>query len=126
MSDYANFFELVGKIILNIRNAHEDSDCVTIETDGGTYTLYHNQDCCESVDVIRVMGNPNDLIGQRVTGAEEDAGASSPSWFDSSRWCSGGTLTRFSLMVENGSTLDIWWNGVSNGYYSEAVSVAKS
>lgn len=123
--NYANFFELNGKTIKRISGAYDDNDSVTIETDDGTYNLVHQQDCCESVNIIKVFGDPNDFVNQKVVLAEEDAGAAVPDWFDHNIWCGGGTLTHYSLVAENGSKLDIWWNGVSNGYYSESVTCFK-
>lgn len=124
-NNYANFFELKGKTIKQITGAVDDGDCVTIVTDDGTYQLVHAQECCESVTIIKVFGDAESLVGQKIVFAEEDGGASEPDWFDYERWSGGGTLTHYSLVTENGSKLDIWWNGVSNGYYSEDVTCYK-
>jgi len=121
MSD-VNFFELKGQIVKEIINLEEDNDEVFIRTNNGTYKLYHQQDCCEYVRVVKVIGNVNELIGE-VIFAEEDTGANEPDWHteyvDESR-----TWTKYVLKTKNAS-LEFWFLGESNGYYNENVSIKK-
>ena len=121
MSD-ANFFELNGQIVKEITGLGKDSPEVFIETNNGTYILYHEQCCCEYVRVVKVIGNVNELIGE-VIFAEEDAGANEPDWHtgyidDSHAW------TKYVLKTKNAS-LEFWFLGESNGYYNESVSIKK-
>jgi hypothetical protein len=121
MSD-ANFFELKGQIVKEITGLEKDSPEVFIRVDNGTYKLYHEQDCCEYVRVVKVIGNVNELIGE-VIFAEEDAGANEPDWHteyvDESH-----TWTKHVLKTEN-AILEFWFLGESNGYYNESVSIKK-
>ena len=105
MSD-VNFFELKGQIVKEIINLEEDNDEVFIRTNDGTYKLYHQQDCCEHVRVVK-----------------EDAGANEPDWYNES-FNDSHTWTKYVLKTENAS-LEFWFLGESNGYYSENISIKK-
>lgn len=119
---YANFFELKGKIIKEINGLEIGSDEVFIRTNDETYKVYHEQDCCEHVRVVKVIGNVNELIGE-VIFAEEDAGANEPDWHDE-YIDDSYTWTKYVLKTVNAS-LEFWFLGESNGYYSESVSIKK-
>ena len=121
MSD-VNFFELKGQIVKEITGLEKDNRQVFIRTNNGAYKLYHEQDCCEYVRVVKVIGNVNELIGEIIF-AEEDAGANEPDWYkeyydDSHTW------TKYVLKTENAS-LEFWFLGESNGYYGENISIKK-
>ena len=120
---YANFFELKGKIIKEINGLEIGSREVSIRTNDGTYRLYHQQDCCEYVCVVKVIGNVNELIGE-VLFAEEDSGAREPDWYDESFNDSSHTWTKYVLKTANAS-LEFWFLGESNGYYGESISIKK-
>ena len=79
--NYANFFELKGKTIVGINDLEIGSGQVSIRTNDGNYELYHDQDCCEHVRIVKVIGNVNELIGE-VIFAEEDSGANDPDWYN--------------------------------------------
>ena len=120
--NYANFFELKGKIIKEINDLEIGSREVSIRTNDGTYELYHEQDCCEDVRVVKVIGNVNELVGE-VLFAEEDDGASDPDWYNES-FDDSHTWTKYVLKTTNAS-LEFWFLGESNGYYSESISIKK-
>ena len=119
---YANFFELKGQIIEKITGLTGGNDEVFIKTNNGTYKLYHEQDCCEHVRLVKVIGNVNELIGE-VIFAEEDSGANDPDWYNES-FNYSHTWTKYVLKTANAS-LEFWFLGESNGYYSEDVSIKK-
>jgi hypothetical protein len=122
MSD-VNFFELNGQIITDISNLRVESQEVEIFTGSNRYWLYHLQDCCEYVRIVKIIGNIDDIINREIIFAEEDAGANEPDWhskyLDESR-----TWTKYVLKTENAS-LEFWFLGESNGYYNENVSIKK-
>lgn len=113
-----DFAELNGEVIKSISGAEQGSDEVVITTESGkAIKLYHDQDCCESVEINDVEGCAEDLIGAIVVSAEEvdgDCGESSD--YESYTW------TFYKLETSKGG-LWIRWLGSSNGYYSERVSV---
>ena len=122
--NYANFFELKGQIIESITGLTEGNDEVVITTNIGTYKLYHHQECCEHVVINKVIGNVSDLVGE-VIFAEEDAGANDPDWSNETYdYNDTHTWTKYVLKTDNAS-LEFWFLGTSNGYYSESVTFEK-
>jgi len=113
MTMYPDFSELKGKTLEAIlRNGDE----VYLQTtDGQTYRLYHEQDCCESVYLADVSGDPATLLGEEILVAEErsESGGEVEGSF---------TYTFYNLQTMHGD-LTLRWNGSSNGYYSESVGV---
>jgi len=105
----ANFFELKNHTLVSL-NAE------VIVTDKGTFTLYHEQDCCESVGPVEIVGDVNAMLNQKVVLAEEDANSEELNY-------GSKTTTIFTIRCENGMKVKIVWEGESNGYYSESVSV---
>jgi hypothetical protein len=94
--------------------------------DGRTFSLYHDQDCCESVNVFDIKGDLASVIGSPLTSVKEEisrdwpADVPEPSYSDSHTW------TTFTFTTEAGATVAIRWLGTSNGYYSESVSFAET
>ena len=114
-----NFFELRGQTLTKL---DIDIDDVRIETLSAKYLLTHQQDCCESVTVVKVEGDPVSILNSPIILAEEDSDEI-PNWehyYDSSH-----TWTSFRLVAENGKEVKFWFLGQSNGYYSESVDFCK-
>lgn len=123
MNKEADFKELVGKTIKRLEGLEKGSDAVIFYcTDGSMYSMYHEQNCCESVEIEDVYGDPEDLIGSEIIIAEENSNADGPQLdeYDESY-----TWTFYKLATKKGY-VDIRWYGTSNGYYSEEVSFEKS
>lgn len=119
-----NFSDLLGKTIVSISGCSIDSDEVVITTDDGRkYRMWHDQDCCEYVRIVDVVGDVDDLIGRPITFAEEaqEDATSSPSVFGDVSSDDSGTWTFYKLATIKGF-VDIRWLGESNGYYSERVN----
>lgn len=113
MYDYTTFSDLTGKTIVSIDGL--DSDHVVIKTEcGKTYGMQHFQDCCESVSLKEVLGNPSNLIGTPIRYANSDTS-------DCSGTYESGTRTTFTLSTGDDSLILVW-EGYSNGYYGEGVS----
>jgi hypothetical protein len=113
----ADFSELVGKTLASITAQKVEDDVVTIKTeDGKTYIIDHSQDCCECVQLERVEGDLENLIGSPIVAAEEVAdGDVLDDLAESYTW------TTYKLTTDKGS-VTLRWYGVSNGYYSEVPS----
>ena len=103
---------LIGKVVLNVI-VDRQSDIVSIRTAEGTLTLEHFQDCCESVYIEDVIGDPQDMVGATVMVAEERTEDGSPN--DCEMW------TFYEFRTTKGD-VTFRWNGSSNGYYSVSVS----
>ena len=124
MSDsvtFATFASLQGKTIVSIDGLEKGSEGVTFRTsDGSQYEMYHQQDCCEVVQIedVTFTGCIDDLIGVPVLVAEESSADA-----EADEWCSG-TWTFYKIATVKG-WVDIRWLGESNGYYSESVDFVK-
>jgi hypothetical protein len=93
-------------------------DRIVFETEAGVrYIMMHHQDCCESVKIEDIDGDLQDLVGNPITRAEEASNGEDAEYAHST-W----TFYRFATIRGD---VHIRWYGVSNGYYSEAVSFYK-
>lgn len=113
---YVKIETLLNKTLVDVRqNGTEEIDFET--TEGETYRMYHDQDCCESVNIEDITGSLSDLVGSPILMAEEvsqqDENASE-----------SGTWTFYKLATIKGY-VTIRWYGESNGYYSESVDFKK-
>lgn len=112
------FSDLLGKVITSFVVSGDDE--IKISTsDGSNYTMYHAQDCCESVYVEDINGDIDDIIGSPILRAEESTNEN----FDD-RVRDSATWTFYKLDTIKGS-IEIRWFGESNGYYSESVDFVK-
>lgn len=104
---------LIGKTILAVEGMEKESKKIIFRTDGGVLEMYHWQDCCESVYLEDVTGDPSDLIGGIVSVAEERTETRSGG-YGISEW------TFYTIRTSKGD-VDLRWYGSSNGYYSTSV-----
>jgi hypothetical protein len=93
-------------------------DDVTITTDRGTLHLQHEQDCCESVELIDggddLPGIVGGVIGEfREVNCDDDG---MDKFADSFTW------TLYTITTTKGD-VTLRWCGESNGYYGEGVDV---
>ena len=120
--NYCNVSDLKGKTLSSVSGCVGDDNIEFRTTDGETYLMYHEQDCCESVSVQDIVGDLEDLVGSEILLAEEVTGES-PVDFDD-KYMDSYTWTFYKLATRKGY-VDIRWLGESNGYYSEGVSFRK-
>jgi hypothetical protein len=79
---------------------------------GRVFEMIHCQDCCETVALVDVCGDVDDLVGTPIIQALERSQRGLED--ESSTW------TFYTISTIKG-TVDLRWLGVSNGYYSERV-----
>lgn len=114
---------LLGQTISEIK-INEDKDEVRIETNKGSYLMFHERDCCEKVYLEEVIGDIEDLIGsplllaEMVTNKKDRFNKTEDELDDSWTW------TFYKLATTKGS-VTLRWLGESNGYYSEEVTIIK-
>lgn len=120
---HAQFSELIGKVITQIRGVQGDDHIVFVCADGTQYDMFHESDCCESVRLYDVCGELEDIRNTTVLMAEESTSGEHPSDFvDNSKWgIDSFTWTFYRVSTLKGSVV-LRWLGESNGYYSESVS----
>ena len=116
--DNKSFEEIKFKIISEIvvtKDSGDDSIVINFE-DGSYIRMFHEQECCEAVWIEDIESNKDisdykdavviDMyVTTRVNLRDEES----------------GTFTFYNLNTSKGS-INIRWNGESNGYYSEEVS----
>jgi len=119
--NHVNFEELKGKTVLSIER---EADALIFNcSDGYSYKLYHEQDCCESVVIESITGDLDDLIGNEILVAEESISDKNPDNV-SFEYQDCFTWTFYKLATIKG-WVDIRWYGESNGYYSISVDFIK-
>lgn len=115
----ADFKALKGHIIVKIDGVHEGSGEVIIVTETHKFKMFHEQDCCENVELYDYENSwgIDNYAGAIVLEAEESRS-------DYEEASESGTWTFYKLKTTKG---ELWmrWLGTSNGYYSEGVSVYK-
>lgn len=115
-----DFFTLKGQTIRKIIALNTGS--LKIFTDKYKYHLYHEQDCCENVKLVDVIGDVDNILNEEIIFAEEDGGAKDPDWATDYDYDYSHTWTKFVLATKNGN-VEFWFLGESNGYYSESISI---
>lgn len=120
--EFVDFEILKGKILTNIEINEEEDEITFTDSEGVKYLMYHEQDCCEEVNIEDICGDINNLLNTPIvlaeevinTGEVEDEGYTDYS-------C---TWTFYKLATIKGY-VTIRWYGVSNGYYSETVDMVR-
>lgn len=112
--DYVTIDKLVGKVFKSIKRS--DDKLLFTTNNGLSYSMHHEQDCCENVYIEDVCGELSDLIWSPILVAEEISSTGVKEYGDSYTW----TFYKFSTIK---GSVTIRWYGSSNGYYSESVSI---
>jgi hypothetical protein len=117
------YTELLGETMDEVSISDGMDVMRLVSDDGVVYEFYHQQDCCEHVEIIDVIGDLDDLVGQPIYMAEEvtykdhdpdDVVNLEESWQESWTW----TFYKFATVK---GYVTVRWHGSSNGYYSEDV-----
>ena len=124
-SDYVEFSTLVGEVLISISGCRTGGDEVIFTTASGrSFRMHHEQDCCESVQLEEIIGDPVILLNLPITLARVDTNENPPNERQGVDWRrgeEGGTWTFYNIGTARG-TVTLRWLGTSNGYYSESVS----
>ena len=130
ISDKEVFKKLEGRIIMSVTGKVGDEEVLIKTACGITFRLYHQHDCCESVNLHDVDGDLQDLVGHKVVLAsmESNAGnehddATGEEWRQKPSEYSESWTWTFVKIQSMGASLTMRWLGESNGYYGEEVSV---
>lgn len=88
------------------------------------WRMFHEEECCESVEVEDVCGDIKDLLNTPIVQAFEKTSDENPTGISKESQDDSFTWTFYTLSTIKG-TVTIRWYGESNGYYSEEVSIKK-
>jgi len=113
----ANFEDLKGKVLASIERV-DNEELIFTCTNGTKYKMYHEQDCCENVEIEDINGDLDDLLNSEILVADEKTNDGETNW-------GSETWTFYTIRTQKGS-VDIRWHGESNGYYSESVDFAEA
>lgn len=105
--------------VIESRHVKDGSDVRFHHNENSYFAIFHEQDCCEDVDLYDVIGDLDDLVGSPILMAEEVTDQTHPlleKTDESFTW----TFYRFATI--KGHVL-LRWFGTSNGYYSESMTV---
>ncbi len=105
-----------GLTFVSVQGASEGSEEVVFSTETQRFVFWHESDCCETVRVAQIDGDPGDLLREPLVMAEESSEKGDDSDGESRTW----TFYKFATAK---GYVTIRWLGVSNGYYSERVSL---
>jgi hypothetical protein len=107
---------LKGKIIKEIVIDKWNNDKIYFIADNDeVIKMFHEYDCCESVEIEEIIGDLKDLINSPILMSECETNYSKNSG-ESKTW------TFYKLATIKGY-VTIRWCGESNGYYSEEVDL---
>lgn len=113
-----NVSEMLGKILTDIVGMEPESEEIIFKcSDGTSYKMYHDQNCCEYVRVEDVIGNVEDLIGFPLLMCE-DVSNDNEDPYEGSDFSYTWTWYKFATIK---GYVTVRWLGESNGYYSEDV-----
>ena len=119
MTDYPQygseqFPAMTGKVFASVVATE---DALTFENDNEKFVFYHEQDCCENVEIKDITGDLADLVGAPILLAEMTWRNANDSEVDE---C--GTWSYYKFRTHQGD-VTVCWLGESNGYYSETVDL---
>ena len=111
---------LEGQVIKAIEGAKIYGDEIIFScADGRKYKMYHEQECCEAVEIVDITGDIEDLLNTPICEALEEVSSVSTEP-EHSYGNDEATATFYTFRPHKG-TVTIRWLGESNGYYSESV-----
>jgi hypothetical protein len=112
---------LVGKTLSKIERKYgknNEDELYFTTVDNEVFKMYHDQSCCESVNLEDIVGDFDDLLHSRIAYAEEVSNQSNGPKNDNHE---SYTWTFYKISTIRGS-ITLRWYGQSNGYYSERVN----
>jgi len=118
LGDRQSIDMLIGQTLKSIVVSEDNREIKFTTKNGKRYTMYHDQDCCESVTIDEIIGDLDDLLNSPILDARVETNSSDEPKKDSDN---SFTWTFYIISTIKG-TVTLRWFGASNGYYSEEVT----
>lgn len=112
--------ELLGKTVTSLEVWGNMEELRFFCSDHTVYLMYHEQGCCESVQIEDICGELEYLLDSPILMAEEVAGESGMDEASMTHY----TWTFYKFATRKGY-VTLRWLGTSNGYYGEEVSLVR-
>ena len=110
------FDAMIGVTMASVKGEQYDAALIFVAEDGRRFEFFHHHDCCEVVQIEKVIGDLSDLVGSPLVLAEEVDNKDAPVLEkESYTW----TFYRFGTAK---GYVTVRFLGESNGYYGEGVS----
>lgn len=108
-------YPLLGKTLTKV-TSERDEIAFHID-DGEIWVLQHEPDCCETVSLVDVSGDLDDLVGLLVVAEEVQRERVITSDGEGTTW----TFCKFATAK---GYVTLSWRGDSNGYYTETPTLS--
>lgn len=118
MTQVTELQEFWGRLFTEITINGDKTMITFISSNGDTFTMYHQQDCCEDVHLAEIVGEIDWLLNLPIKMAEcvTEEGENDGGVY---QW------TFYKIGTEKG-VVTFRWYGESNGYYSIEVDIEKN
>lgn len=121
---YHDISVLKGQTIIRIDGMEKyNSKVIFTTSDGSKYQMFHEQECCETVELVEVIGDPLDLLNTPILEASCEENKQNEK--DSLVYEDSHTWSFYNLRTIKGF-VTLRWLGQGNGYYSEKVSFVQT
>lgn len=110
---------MVGQVFDRVEANGEE---LVFENETEKYVFYHEQGCCESVQIEDICGDLHDLVGSPLMMAAEVDNEPEPG-FGADEWQPESYTWTFYKFATTKGYVTVRWLGTSNGYYSESVDI---
>lgn len=116
------FEDMLHKRYKSVKNIDNAELVFEEENTGRIFKFYHDQDCCETVELVDVVGDLSDLEGVDLLEAEEiSSNGPKPTGYDPEDYI--WTFYRFSTIK---GSVTVRWAGGLPSYYSLSVDFSDS
>ena len=122
-SDRVKIDSFIGLTFVEIIN-RQNQELIFVTDNGVKYKMFHEGDCCETVELNDICGDLDDLLNTPILKAEEVCSCENPEGIEIPEYQESFTWTFYKLATIKGY-VDLRWYGESNGYYSESVEIEK-
>lgn len=122
-----NFSSIVGLTFSSIKISYDKDRIDFIAIDGSEYSMFHYQDCCESVYLTDTYENISELCNQKILQAYETSSKPTEDEMKKLELYDGDTNEfTFYTISTFAFSITLRWLGTSNGYYSTSVSFVQT